>query len=51
MCRDTLLALHTVVLPRLQSWKNLFSRNNLPMLLMGTSLAALQQLTGINASE
>jgi hypothetical protein len=32
-----------------QSWKNLFSRINLPMFIMSTSLAAFQQLTGINA--
>lgn len=31
-----------------QSWKNLVARHNLPMTVMSTSLAALQQLTGIN---
>lgn len=34
-----------------QSWKNLVSRQNLPMFVMSSSLAAFQQLTGINASE
>lgn len=33
----------------LQSWRNLFQRQNLPMTIMSCSLAALQQLTGINA--
>ncbi|PSC76169.1 H(+) hexose cotransporter 2 [Micractinium conductrix] len=33
----------------MQSWRNLVARQNLPMTLMATSLAALQQLTGINA--
>ncbi|KAL4853612.1 H(+)/hexose cotransporter 2 [Chlorella vulgaris] len=33
----------------LQSWKNLVSRQNLPMFIMSSSLAAFQQLTGINA--
>lgn len=32
-----------------QSWKNLVARHNLPMFIMSTSLAAFQQLTGINA--
>lgn len=32
-----------------QSWRNLFQRQNLPMTIMSCSLAALQQLTGINA--
>ncbi|KAL4431265.1 hypothetical protein ABPG75_006521 [Micractinium tetrahymenae] len=33
----------------LDSWRNLVARHNLPMTIMSTSLAALQQLTGINA--
>lgn len=35
---------------RLQSWKNLLSRQNLPMTIMGCSLAVFQQLTGINCA-
>lgn len=35
--------------PSPQSWRNLFGRRNLPMTLMACSLAAFQQLTGINA--
>lgn len=34
-----------------QSWKNLVARHNLPMTIMSTVLAFLQQLTGINVSE
>lgn len=33
----------------LQSWRNLVARHNLPMTVMSVALAALQQLTGINA--
>ena len=33
-----------------QSWKNLVARHNLPMFILGTTLAAFQQLTGINVT-
>lgn len=34
-----------------QSWRNLVARRNLPQTVMGCTLAAFQQLTGINGNR
>lgn len=48
-CPHPLPTSHLSPHPCPQSWRNLFQRQNLPMTIMSCSLAALQQLTGINA--